>query len=401
LPKPSHHRAVVLLAGLSLSLPLFGGCDDAPKHSQPGTATQKVQPAESLAWRAVALPVPAGAAGRLILRDAATCGGNWYVAGAVAGADGATRPAAWVSRDGRVWRPMPMGARSTYGKIAVLYAAGCRDGALAAIGAMNGGAHGNPRVTQWRLRPDGTMDEVLAAFELYGGPDAVNVGRIAGGPAGWLIAGNRVGGAAVWVAGPAAADFRLIARAAQLAGDGALATEAIDAAAYQGGWVVVGGGRRAGQRGGDPMAWTSPDGLNWRRMALSGNKGGDYRVLQRVVATGDGLVAVGVDGDHFAAWRLDGGGWQPADRFSTLFPGAAQVQGLAGVGGRVWAAVNDGRQYTLWASPTAGRAWRQVQLPLSLAAAGADHALTVTAAAHSLLLLADDSHSGQAWLATT
>jgi hypothetical protein len=383
-------RAAIVLAALGLAVPVIAGCDDATSDQTP----------EKVAWQQVSVPAPAGGAGRLALRDATTCGGRWYVVGAVVGAGGGTWPAAWASGDGRTWSSMRLAAHSAYGEVAILYAAGCRDGVLAVIGAQNGGAHGNPRVTQWRLRPDGTLDEVPAAFELYGGPDAVNVGRIAGGPAGWLIAGNRVGGAAVWVAGPGAAGFRLVNRAPELASDGQVATEAIDAAAYKGSWVVVGGGHRSGQRGGDPMAWTSGDGLSWQRMAVPATGGDQYRLLQRVVATGDGLVAAGLDGDRFGAWRLAGSGWRAAGRFGTLATGSVrQIQGLASAGGRVWVAGCDGREYALWSSSGGDGAWRPVRLPLALAAAGADHVLTLTGAGRTLLLIADDGQRGRAWVA--
>jgi hypothetical protein len=335
----------------------------------------------------------------LAVRDATTCGGRWYVVGAVVNPAGATRPAAWASDDGRSWTSLRLNPRSTYGVVAILYAAGCRDGALAVIGAQNGGAHGNPRVTQWRLRPDGVLDEVPAGFELYGGPDAVDVGRIAGGPAGWLIAGNRVGGGAVWVAGPEATGFRLVNRGTDLASDARLATEATDAAAYRAGWVVVGGGHRGGQRGGDPLAWTSADGLGWQRMTVPVTGGDEYRILQRVVATGDGAVAAGLDGDRFGAWRLAAGGWQTAGRFGTLATGSVQqIRGLASAGGRVWAAGCDGREYGVWSS-SGDAVWRPVQLPLALAADGADHVLTVTGAGRTLLLIADDGRAGHAWVA--
>jgi hypothetical protein len=320
------------------------------------------------------------------------------VVGAVVGAGGATRPAAWASDDGRSWTSVRLVARSTYGEVAVLYAAGCRDGVLATVGAQGGGAHGNARVTQWRLRPDGDLDEVLAAFELYGGPDAVSVGRIAGGPAGWLIAGNRVHGAAVWVAGPGATDFRLVDRAPQLASDGSLATEAVDAAAYQRGWVVVGGGRRGGQRGGDPVAWTSGDGLSWQRTSVPVAGGDQYRLLQRVIATGDGVVAAGVDGERFGAWRLADGEWRRDGRFGALAESGGQlVQSLASAGGRVWAAACDGREYGLWSSAGNG-AWGQVELPLALAAGGADHALALAGSGRTLLVVADDGRRGRAWV---
>jgi hypothetical protein len=67
----------------------------------------------------------------------------------------------------------------------------------AVVGARSGGAHGNPRVTTFWL-DDGTLVDVRAVFTQYGGVSATNVGPIAGGPAGWLITGNRTSGPGVW-----------------------------------------------------------------------------------------------------------------------------------------------------------------------------------------------------------
>src|SRR4051812_15148896 len=101
------------------------------------TGTAKPAPVRPLAgdWQAVAWPAPRGPAGRLALRDAVTCGGTWFVVGTVvnppdpstrasAGAAAAevsadqdvTRPVAWTSVDGRVWRSLTVEATSFYGK---------------------------------------------------------------------------------------------------------------------------------------------------------------------------------------------------------------------------------------------------------------------------------------------
>src|SRR5437660_6978076 len=91
--------------------------------------------ASTIGWQAVTLPAPPGPAGRVWLRDAVTCGGRWFVVGAVvnppdpsaqptAGAAAAevsagqerTRPVAWTSGDGRVWTSLDVDATSFYGK---------------------------------------------------------------------------------------------------------------------------------------------------------------------------------------------------------------------------------------------------------------------------------------------
>jgi hypothetical protein len=392
-------HAVANMASVAL---ILAGCTGSHKGGPAGTPTPGKP--MSVAWREVTLPAPAGGPGRLALRDATSCAGRWYAVGGVIAADGGSRPAAWTSRDGRAWTSLPLNPRTYYGQQAVFYAAGCRDGLLAALGTQTGGVHSNPRFTQWRLRADGTLDEVLARFELYGGPDAVNVGRITGGPAGWLITGNRVAGAAVWVSADASA-FQLVTGAAQLASDGELATQAMDAVAYQKEWVVVGSGRSPGRTGSDPAVFTSADGLSWRRGTVHAEPAASaptdrYAAMQRIIGYGQSLVAAGVDGDRFGAWVSGPDGWRPAGQFGSLIGGSIQeIRGLAATGGGLWAAGTDGSAFGLWNSADGGSSWRPVQTPLGLAAGGADHTMTVAGAGSDLLLLADDGRAGRAWLA--
>ena len=146
----------------------------------------------SLSWQEVSLPAPAGPAGRLAVRDVVTCDGKWYVVGAVLGpAEDASRPAAWTSDDGKTWRAMTIQASSFYGKLQTLFTAACKDGKVATLGAKSGGAHGNPRISSFYQQADALIEVTNAAFTLYGGSDAVNVGRLSAGPKGFLLAGNR------------------------------------------------------------------------------------------------------------------------------------------------------------------------------------------------------------------
>ena len=85
-----------------------------------------------------------------------------------------------------------------YAAQAILGSVGCSGGRIAALGAKPGGAHGMPRTATWRQRADGSLVAVKALFTLYGGVKAVQVNRLTGGPHGWLIAGTRASGAAVW-----------------------------------------------------------------------------------------------------------------------------------------------------------------------------------------------------------
>ena len=108
-----------------------------------------------------------------------------------------------------------------YGRQNVVYTVACKDGAArggrrarpAARTATRGSAPGGRAA-------DGALHEVSAAFELYGGPQAVNVARMGAGPAGFLIAGNRVTGAAVWTS-PDGGEIHIHERAPGLATDSA------------------------------------------------------------------------------------------------------------------------------------------------------------------------------------
>ncbi|HEY0701051.1 MAG TPA: hypothetical protein VGD43_24970, partial [Micromonospora sp.] len=317
----------------------------------------------------------------------------WFLVGAVAGADGATRPVAWTSADGAGWTPLVPTPRSPYGVENVLYAAGCRDGRLAAVGAKSGGVHGNPRVSSWRQTADRSLVEVPAEFELFGGPRAVNVGRVAGGPAGWLIAGNRVAGAAVWTS-PDAGGFRLLEGTPGLATDATGRTWAYDVTApSSGGWLVVGSLTRTGRTDSDPVTWTSTDGATWRRDVLADTP--ESEDLQRVARLDGRTAALGLRGDGFGVWIGGPDGWQRAGGFRPAsVTGALSVSSLTAAPGWLVAAVAAGAEHSLWASADQGRSWRPVAAPVDTPAGG-DRAVAVAAAGARLLLLVDDGRSSQ------
>ncbi|MFC8619233.1 hypothetical protein ACFT9M_22825 [Micromonospora purpureochromogenes] len=378
-----------VLAVLGVLAVLLAACDPAPA---PRRAEEPLRPA----WQALTLPAPPGPPGRALLRDATACAGRWYAVGGVADAAGGTRPAAWSSRDGANWTVVPIAADSFYGKQNVLYSAGCRDGVLAVIGAKVGGAHGYPRVSTWRQRPDGGLVEVSASFETYGGPKAVNVSRLTGGPAGWLIVGNRSSGAAAWVS-PDAADFALVEGAPELASDGRGVSWAFDAVGVPGGWLAVGGVLPTGRIDRDPVAWSSADGRTWRRTALPGTD--RYEELQRVVLVDGAAVAVGLRGGAFGAWRRDGDRWATAGGFGGAAPSQVpSVDGLVAAGGRLVAAVSDGKSRSVWTSVDRGGSWRRVELPGPVPA-GADRDVALAAVGERLWTFTDDGTRATAWSA--
>ena len=313
------------------------------------------------AWTEVSL--------RGLLRDAVACGQHWYVVGGRTSADDGTSPAAWASTDGRTWRsltlhPLPS---SYYGPRSVLYAVACAHDRIAAIGSAVGGAHGNARVSTWYQRPDGSLAEAAAPFETYGGETAVDASRIAGGPSGFLIAGNRTGGAAAWLS-PDGTRFRLFENAPGLAG-----AAARDGAVLDRQYVLV------GSLGDAPAAWSSTDGTSWRRVGMPIE--GGYAEAQRVVRLGADLIAVGPRGSTFGAWR--GPDWSPVGRFGT--PDPAGIRSLTVARGRLYAAAGE-----LWRSTDGGRSWVTVTTPR-----GAGPPTAVAGRDNHILLIATD----RAWLA--
>ncbi|MFC4150271.1 hypothetical protein ACFO0M_28800 [Micromonospora mangrovi] len=382
-------RARCALAVLGLVAVLLAGCR-ASGHAAP-TSPEPARPA----WQSVTLPVPPGAPGRLLLRDATACAGRWFVVGALVDAAGVTRPAAWTSADAVGWTPLRPVPRSPYGAENVLTAAGCRDGRLAAVGGRSGGVHGNPRISTWRQSGDGSLVEVPAEFEVFGGPDAVNVGRIAGGPRGWLISGNRSTGAAAWLSADGS-DFRLVSGVPGLAADGAGRPWVSDGVATGSGWLLAGSVLSSGRTGSDPVVWRSADGLTWRRAVLS--VAATDEDLQRVVRLGERVVAVGRRGDGLGAWLGDGGAWRAGGGFGgagTDRPG--RVWASAAVAGGVLAVVAGGATGAGWFSRD-GVAWSSVTLPVAVPARS-DRTVAVAGGDASALLLVDDGTGAQVWRA--
>ncbi|WP_422746920.1 hypothetical protein [Micromonospora sp. WMMD1219] len=392
-------RVRPVLAAVAAAVLLLAACRDAPSPpAEP--APEPVRPD----WRVAELFAPVGAAGRPVLRDVARCAGRWYAVGGLVDPVGETRPVAWSSSDGATWSPLPVRARTFYGRQHVLYAVACRDDGMAALGAKAGGVHGNPRTGTWVWRPGGPLREVPAPFELFGGPRAVSASRLAAGPGGWLIAGARAEGAAVWTS-PDAEGFVLREAVPGLAGDGRGRTAAYDVAAVGSGWVAVGSLLPPGGTARTPLAWSSADGRAWRRAVLP-VPAGAYGAAERVAQLDGGPVAVGPVGDGFAVWRAcDGCGrqpsgpadvWQRVGGFGAAGPGVLSVDSLAASGRRLVAVTGDGAQRRLWTSRDSGVSWRPVITPVPMPDGG-DTAMVVAVHGDVLLAVTDGGMRSQAW----
>jgi hypothetical protein len=241
---------------------------------------------------------------------------------------------------------------------------------------------------------------------LFGGPDAVSLGRITTGDPGFLISGNRVSGAAVWLSS-AGELFRIVEGAPVLATGGA-PTWAGDAVWFAGAWVVV-GATTADPLHYDAASWRSTDGQTWTRLAAQTSPGND--ALQVVTPWQDTLVALGVDGDALQTWRLHDETWVRSGSFGStkgLNGSYPQVVDLDVSGATMLAAVTvagtvqtDGSappSVGLWTSPDGGVDWAQVALP---AGVGAPRRAVVAAAPDSgFLLVADDGTGARVFLGT-
>jgi hypothetical protein len=266
---------------------------------------------------------------------------------------------------------------------------------LAALGAKSGGAHGNPRTATWRQRPDGSLSSVPAAFELFGGPNAVSVSQLSGGPTGYLIAGTRTGGAAVWTSRTGDA-FRIHEDAPGLASAEMQRTQGLDAVWWQGAWTVAG---ISTDDNGRPRAtaWRGMADGAWTASRLPGGKA--ITTAERLALIDDGPLAVGFVDRAFGVWSERDGQWALDSTFGGQNPGAtsaAYVTGVAWTGSLLAAAYSDGAAYHLAVGPTSGL--DGVPLPAPVVVDG-DSTVTVAAHGQSLLLLTDDGSGAHVWLA--
>ena len=330
-----------------------------------------------------------------MVRQATRCAGRWVVVGAVADPAGGTRPAMWSSADGAAWSSVPLRALSYYGHQNVLATVACRDGRLAAVGAKFGGAHGYPRTSNWAQQPDGSLAEVKEPFALFNGSTALNVADMVAGPAGWLVAGNRMSGAAYWTS-TAGERFVLHEALPELSSDARGQVFGFAATPVERGWLMVGGIIPAGKGARDPIAWESADGQRWRRLPVPAID--RYDEMQAVAPVPGGAVAVGLRAGAFGSWRYAGSGWSAAATFgATDGPNPPGVVTVSAGPDRLWAVTRAGGRYRLWHADLAAASWREVLAPAAMPAQG-DNAVGLTSVADGTILLIDDGRSGRVWI---
>jgi hypothetical protein len=378
-------RRVGLVAAV-VSVALAGCSDTAPRVT-------------GLSWHEVNLPTATG--GRPVIRDVATCPGHWYAVGGYLAASGSITPAIWASVDGQSWRSIAMQPISVYGPQHMLSAVACRGNTVVAIGSAAGGVHGNLRTGSWFGTDRGPLTEVQAPFELYGGPNAIGVGRLTTGPAGWLLIGARLdangqAGGAVWHATDGRS-FQLVDADPALESDPRGLTMLAGAAPDpDGGFVVVGTLLPADRPlTGRPVAWRSIDGVRWIRQMMLGTSEDDN--AQAVVPYDNGLLAVGIRSGQFGAWRRSADTWHPTARFGKITGSALpQVGALVAVATSAYAVVSDGARYRLWHAVNAAH-WSQLPMPVTVPAGGA-RTVRLASLDGRLLLAADNGETTHIWV---
>lgn len=313
-------------------------------------------------------------------------------------ASGGTAPAVWSSDGNGPWTALTVEASTYYGRQNILSSAGCHADRIAALGAKPGGVHGNPRVSTFVETGGGHLREVRAPFERYGGPQAVNVARLTAGPQGWLIAGNRMSGAAAWTSADASV-FTLHERAPGLVSTAAGESWAADGVGVAGGWLLVGGWLPKARIDRDAAGWRSSDGVVWRPLPAIGASS-SYEEMHRVVVSGSATIGAGVSGGAFGVWRLVGESWSPVGTFGSVRPGGGVRELVSPGPGRLLAAVSDGAEYGLWSSEDSGVTWDPVPLPVPVRAI-AESAVALATSGGSTMLAVDDSHVTRIYLAET
>ena len=346
-----------------------------------------------LSWQSAVLPVPDGS--RAVVRSATWCDGRWVVVGATADRAGDTRPSVWASADGRTWRNVRLDpADDYYAAREVLTSVACSRGRLAVLGAKSGGVHGTARTATWRQRPDGSLVVVHASYLLFGGTRAVAVNGLEGGPHGFMIAGTRTSGAAIWTSRSGAA-YRLHEGVPGLANSPSERTQGTDVVPGRKGWLVV--GLSTGDDGRSAATSWAPAGPGrWLRQELPG--GDTISTADRAIPVGSGPLVAGLLDGGFGVWLRQGAQWTPHGTFGETDPeatSAAYVSGLAWTGSLVLATYSDGTTFRL---AVGGLPPSPSTLPVSVTVSG-DHTVTVATHGSEALLVTDDGQHGQVWLA--
>jgi hypothetical protein len=329
--------------------------------------------------------------------------GGWLLGGGVIGPDGVNRVAIWsAAAPAGPWRRnalSPVAGRD--GPNETIQGFGTRPGPgpLTAVGSRPSPTEGYPRPSTW-LAPAGgtgpsTWQEILAARELFGGPNVVAIAGMGAGPHGYFVAGTWLAPdnhvvVSVWRSPTGAGWRRDDTEPSFDAGPG---TQSYALTVADGPSGVLLGGTTATPAPGDPTRqlptlWHSADGAHWTRLPPLRIPGLPGRGAVRAVRVlGAGWLAAGQAGSRPEAWTVDAqlrssGRALPGPAGTTVTdlavtPSSMLATGVTPAGTvLVWRAARQGEHLGAWRAvspPPAGPGWSGA----SLAAAGDQVVLVV------------------------
>jgi hypothetical protein len=265
---------------------------------------------------------------------AVTAGGPGYVAVGSDDSDGDDDAAVWTSPDGVAWTRIRHDETNLGGSSwQEMYAVAATDSGVVAVGATDAAA--GPDAAPW-ISPDGlTWTRVPGNLFAFTGESAQVMTAVVATEGGFVAAGLDWSGgdqdAAAWTSPDGLTWTRSEDDESVFGGDDHQWMGAV--VVSDGGVVAI--GYDGSENEADAAVWTSPDGVTWTRVPDGALGSPSRQEMLAVVATPDGLVAVGFDdsgGDGDAAvWTSpDGSTWARVAHDEAIFGGTGN-QGMGGV----------------------------------------------------------------------
>ncbi len=357
--------------------------------------------------------------GHVVAAAPPDAGRAWLLGGGVLGPGGINQVAMWsAASPAGPWRRDPVApvpGRDGPNETILGFAGNGSARPEVAFGSRPSPTEGYPRPSTWTASPGAVPPywrEALAPRELFGGPNVVAVGRPAGGPHGYFIAGTWIGPAnqvvaAVWASPDGTTWTRDDAEAAFADGPG---TESygFDVADGPSGVLMV--GTTATPVPGDPERrsgglWYAGAGASWVR--LPGLTGSGQTVVNAVQTLGTGWLGGGQQGAHPTVWTIDasrrvagaalpasggtasGGTASAAVDDIAVTPTSVLAVGVTAAGApAIWTAARRGNRLGSWrpvGAPPAGAGWAQAR---------------VAAANGQVLVVLDNPERSEVWRET-
>jgi len=397
----------------------IGGCGSGPSRPA-ATAPGPTPTTVALDWSrsaSASLDIGGGPTSTLSAVVAPEAGGNgdWLIAGTRIGADGQTTATVWSSPNGVDWTATALAgadgralAATSWGmRTVVVGSVGRGSTERAAVWTTSDPDAGftpapdaaalvptvPPATAGDPTAPDGTTVDGTA------GPGIAAMDVVTAGTQGVFAAGSVSGRQAVWYSTDGADWVRLAGAEKVIARTpGAVVTALLVTPT-----AVLAAGTSPDGTHTHGALWSSPDGINWRRLVPAGDPfggGGDHRIDGLTVEATGSIVAVGAvrAGPSWlpASWISPAGSVGTWSQPSEALPTSTQPQPTVGGSvGRAVTTTSDGlvavggssTVQRVWTSGD-GRAWSESPLPRSIAGA-ADWSADLVGAAGSTTVVVD------------